>query len=167
MVCFIFPELKEVAPFLCKPSLGGCTTPPANKGRQSGSVPRTWLWFMTNKDKELQTSYSMIKLLTGSDNIKAEIYTIYTGAERATSLPLFSESGIKTIPYPPNDTLKPITPLEDATDVTFLLNNHWQTHFLLMILKPLFLLRILPSSVLPQKNSFIHQLALLSSSWSY
>ena len=118
MVCFIFPELKEVAPFLCKPSLGGCTTPPANRGRQSGSVPRTRLWFMTNKYKVLQTSYSMIKLLTGSDNIEAEIYTINTGAQRATSLPLF-----KTIPYSPNDTLKPITPLEDATDVTFLLKN--------------------------------------------
>lgn len=63
----------------------------------------------------------MIKLLTGSDNIKAEIHTIYTGAQRATSLPFFSESGIKTVPYSPNDTLKPITPLEDATDVTFLL----------------------------------------------
>lgn len=123
MVCFIFPELKEVAPFLCKPSLGGCTTPPANRGRQSGSVPRTRLWFMTNKYKVLQTSYSMIKLLTGSDNIKAEIYTIYTGAQRATSLPLFSESGIKTISYSPNDTLKSITPLEDATDVTFLLKK--------------------------------------------
>ena len=123
MVCFIFPELKEVAPFLCKPSLGGCTTPPANRGRQSGSVPRTRPWFMTNKYKVLQTSYSMIKLLTGSDNIKAEIYTIYTGAQRATSLPLFSESGIKTISYSPNDTLKPITPLEDATDVTFLLKK--------------------------------------------
>ena len=112
-----------MAPFLCKPSLGGCTTPPANRGRQSGSVPQTRLWFMTNKYKVLQTSYSMIKLLTGSDNIKAEIYTIYTGAQRATSLPLFSESGIKTISYSPNDTLKSITPLEDATDVTFLLKK--------------------------------------------
>ena len=112
-----------MAPFLCKPSLGGCTTPPANRGRQSGSVPRTRPWFMTNKYKVLQTSYSMIKLLTGSDNIKAEIYTIYTGAQTATSLPLFSESGIKTISYSPNDTLKSITPLEDATDVTFLLKK--------------------------------------------
>ena len=65
----------------------------------------------------------MIKLLTGSDNIKAEIYTIYTGAQRATSLHLFSENGIKTRPYSPNDTLKPITPLEDATDVTFSLKK--------------------------------------------